>query len=121
MKKLSIIALALCVSIIMVQPLMAGEPDTAVNKAVRAAGNEDGEASEQLYPGFYSGRPTDIYVASSGAYSGMTWCLMNGIWWGTSNPRYERMMVSAVGSRRVMAFNIPCLNCGWNYAKTYNY
>ena len=115
MQKLLIIALALCVSIIMVQPLMAGEPDTAVNTATRV-GSENGEASEQIVPAFYRAIPTTIYYATSGGYANRTYCLMGGIWFGTSNARLGNMMIEAVGYDRRIGFNVYNWSGNWDFA-----
>jgi hypothetical protein len=120
MQKLLIIALALCVSIIMVQPLMAGEPDTALNTATRV-GSENGEASEQITPRFYTGYPSVIYYATSGGYANRTYCLMGNIWFGTSNARLGNMMIEAVGSRRKMGFNVYSWDGYWDFANLWNY
>ena len=105
MKKLFIIALALCVSIIMVQPLMAGE--TGVTRT------EDGEAPAAIYLGFNWGICSQTYSAVGSAW---TWCLNSedGVWWGTSDDKCGIMMMSAANGRKRFGVNIYNLSGNWN-------
>ena len=109
MKKLFIIALVLCVSIIMVQPLMAGE--TGITRM------EDGEAptAEIIYLGFNWGNCVETYSAVGSAW---TWCLNTvpspDVWWGTSDDKCGIMMIDARANNRAFGVNVYNFNGNWN-------
>ena len=110
MKKIFIVAFALCVSIIMVQPLIAGEP--GVTRMV----NPDEAVNNQ--PGTYYGRCTDVYSVVGDNW---TWCLSpeNGVWWGTSDDRCGNMMMEAETSGHRFVVHVYNWSGNWDWCWVY--
>ncbi len=113
MKKLFIFALVLCVSIIMVQPLMAED-------GVGKANGENGASVRDIAVRFYWGHCGQTYSATNSSW---TWCLdrNNNVWWGTSDNDCGNMMIESAGSGHWFGVNVYNTRGNWNYCRLLNY
>ena len=111
MKKIFIVAFALCVSIIMVQPLVAGE--TGVARMV----NQDEAISFQPNAPVY-GNCAQVYSAVGSAW---TWCLdtFHNVWWGTSDDRCGNMMMHAEANNSNWVVNVYNMQGNWDWCWVY--
>jgi hypothetical protein len=119
MKKIFIIALTLCVSIIMVQPLMA-QDETGAALTSATVGKTPGENNTEIAVGFYWGH---CQYTTHTVGSAWTYCYdkNNRISWGTSDDKSEEIMIEAAGSANWIGFNVYSSSGSWSYNRLWEY